>query len=163
MKKLISSLIVAGITLPIPVLAQQTNLYQVCTTYAENYSPGYYDSNGNYRQGNVNTQSYNTQCGTGTYYRPNNAVAAPYYAAPVVVQPAPQPYYRQRVCNPTAGALMGAGLASALSGGGGWSNSGKWNRYYGRRYSAGSWSNSYRNNSGWTLFGAGLGALAFSC
>jgi len=67
--------------LSVPVQAQQTNIYQVCRTYQENYAPGYYDQYGNYVQGNVDTQAYNTQCGTGTYYRPNNGGAV--YASPV--------------------------------------------------------------------------------
>jgi len=92
----------------VPVKAQQTNIYQVCTTYAENYAPGYYDQYGNYRQGNVNTQSYNTQCGTGTYYRPNNAVAAPYYASPVT-QPVQQPYRRSCAAAPIGAIIGGLG------------------------------------------------------
>jgi hypothetical protein len=95
----------------VPVKAQQTNIYQVCTTYAENYAPGYYDQYGNYRQGNVNTQSYNTQCGTGTYYRPNNAVSAPYYASPVS-QPVQQPYRRSCAAAPVGAILGGLGAYS---------------------------------------------------
>jgi hypothetical protein len=96
----------------VPVKAQQTNIYQVCTTYAENYAPGYYDQYGNYRQGNVNTQSYNTQCGTGTYYRPNNAVSAPYYASPVS-QPVQQPYRRSCAAAPVGAILGGLGAYGA--------------------------------------------------
>jgi hypothetical protein len=98
----------------VPVKAQQTNIYQVCTTYAENYAPGYYDQYGNYRQGNVNTQSYNTQCGTGTYYRPNNAVSAPYYASPVS-QPVQQPYRRSCAAAPIGAILGGYGAYRATS------------------------------------------------
>jgi hypothetical protein len=96
----------------VPVKAQQTNIYQVCTTYAENYAPGYYDQYGNYRQGNVSTQSYNTQCGTGTYYRPNNAVSASYYASPVS-QPVQQPYRRSCAAAPVGAILGGLGAYSA--------------------------------------------------
>jgi len=96
----------------VPVKAQQTNIYQVCTTYAENYAPGYYDQYGNYRQGNVSTQNYNTQCGTGTYYRPNNAVSAPYYASPVS-QPVQQPYRRSCAAAPVGAILGGLGAYSA--------------------------------------------------
>jgi hypothetical protein len=110
MKKL---LLILPLTLfSVPVKAQQTNIYQVCTTYAENYAPGYYDQYGNYRQGNVNTQSYNTQCGTGTYYRPNNAVSAPYYASPVS-QPVQQPYRRSCAAAPIGAILGGLGAYSA--------------------------------------------------
>jgi hypothetical protein len=98
----------------VPVKAQQTNIYQVCTTYAENYAPGYYDQYGNYRQGNVSTQSYNTQCGTGTYYRPNNAVSAPYYASPVS-QPVQQPYRRSCAAAPIGAILGGYGAYRATS------------------------------------------------
>jgi hypothetical protein len=110
MKKL---LLILPLTLfSVPVKAQQTNIYQVCTTYAENYAPGYYDQYGNYRQGNVSTQSYNTQCGTGTYYRPNNAVSAPYYASPVT-QPVQQPYRRSCAAAPVGAILGGLGAYSA--------------------------------------------------
>ena len=51
--------------LSVPVHAQQTTVYQVCTNYQENYNRGYYDQNGNYVQGNINTNRYNTQCGPG--------------------------------------------------------------------------------------------------
>ena len=98
----------------VPVKAQQTNIYQVCTTYAENYAPGYYDQYGNYRQGNISTQSYNTQCGTGTYYRPNNAVSAPYYASPVS-QPVQQPYRRSCAAAPIGAILGGYGAYRATS------------------------------------------------
>ena len=97
-----------------PVFAQQTNIYQTCTNYQENYNPGYYDQYGNYRQGNVSTQSYNTQCGTGTYYRPNNAVSAPYYASPVS-QPVQQPYRRSCAAAPIGAILGGYGAYRATS------------------------------------------------
>jgi hypothetical protein len=90
----------------VPVQAQQTNIYQVCTTYQENYAPGYYDRYGNYVQGNVGTNSYNTQCGTGTYYRPNNGGAA--YASPVS-QPVQQP---RRTCAITALSTIGGGYVA---------------------------------------------------
>ena len=91
---LLASLIAA----PIPALAQQTNIYQTCTNYQENYNPGYYDRYGNYVQGNVDTQRYNVQCGTGTYYRPNNGGAV--YQSPVGA-PVQQPYYGRRYCPPS--------------------------------------------------------------
>jgi len=147
MKAIITAIIAAGILVPTSAVAQQTNYYQVCKTYQENYVPGYYDQYGNYIPGYVNTNRYNTSCGVGG-------------GGPVTYQ---QPTYNRRICNPAAGAAMGAGLASALSGGSGWQNSGSWNRKYNRNSSSGSWSNSYKNTSGWTLFGAGLGALMYSC
>lgn len=104
---LLASLIVA----PIPVFAQQTNIYSVCTNYQENYAPGYYDQYGNYVQGNVNTQRYNVQCGTGTYYRPNGGNV---YQSPVAA-PIAQP---RRYCSSsrtTLGGLLGGGIAAALS------------------------------------------------
>jgi hypothetical protein len=102
---------------PVPVFAQQTNIYQVCTNYQENYSPGYYDSYGNYVQGRVNTESYNVQCGTGTYYRPNGGNV---YQSPVVA-PVAQP---RGYCSPartTLGGLLGGGIAAAVSKKNAWS------------------------------------------
>lgn len=147
MKKVFSSLLVVGIALPTPIMAQQVNYYQTCTAYREVYVPGYYDQYGNYQSGRVNTQSYSVSCGSGNYY-----------AAPVA-----QRQYRQRNCNPTAGALLGAGIAGAISGGSGWSNSGSWSRKYRKNGSSGSWKSSNTNNYSWQSLGAGLGALAFSC
>jgi hypothetical protein len=108
---LLASLIAA----PIPTLAQQTNIYQTCTNYQENYNPGYYDRYGNYVQGNVDTQRYNVQCGTGTYYRPNNGGAV--YQSPVGA-PVQQPYYGRRYCPPSRtvlGGLLGGGAAAAIA------------------------------------------------
>jgi hypothetical protein len=156
MKILISSLIAIGVLSPITVSAQQLNTYQVCHTYQEQYAPGYYANNGSYVQGGVYTIKNTVNCQTGEVYS-----SQPYRGGGNVSYQ--QPYYRQRNCNPAAGALLGGGLANALSGGGGWKNSGSWNRYYGRNYSAGKWSNSYTNKNGWTAFGAGLGSIIFSC
>jgi len=113
---LLASLILA----PIPTFAQQTNIYSVCTNYQENYIPGYYDRYGNYVQGNVNTQSYNVQCGTGTYYRPNGGTV---YQSPVAA-PIAQPGYRRGYCSPartTLGGLLGGGIAAAVSKKNAWS------------------------------------------
>ncbi len=110
---LLASLIAA----PIPAFAQQTNIYSVCTNYQENYIPGYYDQYGNYVQGNVNTQRYNVQCGTGTYYRPNGGNV---YQSPVNA-PVQQP---GRYCSPartTLGGLLGGGIAAAVSKKSAWS------------------------------------------
>jgi len=141
MKKLILLLPLAF--LPMPVMAQQVNQFGVCTQYQEVYVPGGYDEYGNYYQGGVQTQSYNVPCNqvSGGNWNPT--------------------YQRQRVCNPVAGAAMGAGLAEALSGGRGY----KYNSNYSRNGSSGSYNYSYRNykSNGWTLFGAGLGALMYSC
>ncbi len=129
--------------LPMPVMAQQINAFGVCTQYQEVYVPGGYDQYGNYYPGGVQTQSYNVPCNqvSGGNWNPT--------------------YQRQRVCNPVAGAAMGAGLAEALSGGRGY----KYNSNYSRNGSSGSYNYSYRNykSNGWTLFGAGLGALMYSC
>jgi len=106
MKKLLLIPLLFAPIFSVPAKAQQTNIYQVCTTYQENYAPGYYDRYGNYVQGNVNTQSYNTQCGTGTYYRPNNGGAV--YATPVTT-PVAQPYYRRCAAAPLGAILGGLG------------------------------------------------------
>ena len=63
MKKLLILIPLVMSSAPVAVKAQQTNIYQVCRTYQENYSPGYYDQYGNYVQGGVNTQAYNTKIG----------------------------------------------------------------------------------------------------
>jgi len=94
----------------VPVKAQQVNDYQTCTKYREVYNPGYYDTNGNYVQGNVSTQSYQVPCGAG----------------PVNYQPRGngynRRYYNSGYCNPTQsalGALLGGGVGAALSQGDG--------------------------------------------
>lgn len=158
MKKLVFSVLIAGISIPIPVFSQQLNTYQVCYTYQEQYAPGYYTSNGSYIQGNVYTVKNAVNCQTGEVYS-----SEPYNGRRTTNVVYQKTYQRRRTCNPTAGALLGGGLASALSGGTGWNNSGSWNRNYSRNKSSGNWSNSYRNQNGWTAFGAGLGALMFSC
>jgi hypothetical protein len=115
MKPIILSLLVCSVS--IPVQAQQTNIYSVCTNYQENYAPGYYDRYGNYVQGNVNTQSYNVQCGTGTYYRPNGGNV---YQSPVSA-PIAQP---RGYCSPartTLGGLVGGGIAASVSKKSAWS------------------------------------------
>ena len=61
-------------------------------------------------QGNVNTNAYNTQCGTGTYYRPNNGGAV--YATPVV-QPVAQP--RTCAAAPLGAILGGLGAYAATN------------------------------------------------
>lgn len=104
-------LLASLILVPTSSFAQQTNIYSVCTNYQENYAPGYYDQYGNYVQGNVRTQRYNVQCGTGTYYRPNGGNV---YQSPVSA-PVAQP---GRYCTParaTLGGLLGGGIAAALS------------------------------------------------
>jgi hypothetical protein len=113
---LIASLIAA----PISAFAQQTNIYSVCTNYQENYNPGYYDQYGNYVQGRVNTQRYNVQCGTGTYYRPNGGNV---YQSPVNT-PIAQPSYSRGYCSPartTLGGLIGGGVAASVSKKNAWS------------------------------------------
>lgn len=105
-------LLISLISVPLPVFSQQTNIYSVCANYQENYIPGYYDQYGNYIQGNVNTQRYNVQCGTGTYYRPNVRVSQPVSN------------YRRGYCSPartTLGGLLGGGVAAAVSKKSSWS------------------------------------------
>jgi hypothetical protein len=128
----------------VPVQAQQVNNFGVCTQYQEVYSPGGYDQYGNYYPGGVRTRSYNVPCNqvSGGNWNPN------------------QGYYQRR-CNPVAGAAIGAGLAEALGGGNGYRYNS--NSTYSRGSS--SYNYSYRNykSNGWTLFGAGLGAMMFGC
>jgi len=155
MKKLLLLLPLALFSVPVSVQAQQMNSYGVCRQYQEMYIPGGYDSYGNYISGRVRTQSYNVPC---------NQVSSGNWSPPVYQQPVyQQPVYqqRQRICNPGAGAAMGGGLAEALSGGNGY----RYNSNYSRDRYSGSYNYSYRNykSNGWSLFGAGLGALMFSC
>jgi hypothetical protein len=156
MKKLIPSLLAIGVLAPIPVWAQQLNTYQVCHTYQEQYVPGRYTNNGSYIQGGVYTVKNNVNCQTGEMYS-----SQPYSGgggSNVVYQPV---YQRQRVCNPAAGAAIGYGLASALSGQTGYN----YNSNYRRNRNSGSYNYSYGNkrSNSWGIFGAGLGALMFSC
>ena len=150
-KKLFLLLPLTLFSVPVSVQAQQVNSYGVCMQYQEVYIPGGYDSYGNYISGRVRTQSYNVPC---------NQVSSGNWNPPMYQQ---RPGYqqRQRICNPGAGAAMGGGLAEALSGGNGY----RYSSSYSRNGSSGSYNNSYRNyrGNGWSLFGAGLGSLMFSC
>jgi hypothetical protein len=155
MKTLISSALVVGIMLPLPILSQQLNTYQVCHTYQEQYVPGRYTNNGSYVQGGVYTLKNTINCQTGEVYS-----SQPYSGgggSNVVYQPV----RRQRVCNPAAGAALGYGLGEALGGGNGWKSSSNWTR----NRNSGSYNYSNRNykSNGWSIFGAGVGALMFSC
>jgi hypothetical protein len=155
MKKLIPSLLAIGVLAPIPVSAQQLNTFQVCHTYQEQYVPGRYTNNGSYIQGGVYTVKNNVNCQTGEVYS-----SQPYSGgggSNVVYQPV----RRQRVCNSAAGAAIGYGLASALSGQTGYN----YNSNYTRNRNSGSYNYSYGNkrSNSWGIFGAGVGALMFSC
>lgn len=145
--KLSAFILASVLVAPLPGVAQQVNVYgeSYCYVNTEQYIPGYYNNYGNYVGGYVNRTRNQVPCNGN-----------------VVNQ---QPYYRNRVCNPTAGAAMGAGLAEALSGGNGWKSYSNWNRTYNRNSSSGSYNYGNRNyrSNGWTLFGAGLGALMYSC
>jgi hypothetical protein len=155
MKHLLTLSLLLPFAFVAPTQAQQVNVYgeSYCYTNIEQYVPGYYTNYGNYVGGYVNRTRNRVPCG-------NNVVVnqQPYYNQQ-------QYYQRQRVCNPTAGAAMGAGLAEALSGGNGWKSSSNWTRNYNRNSSSGSYNYSNRNykSNGWSLFGAGLGALMYSC
>ena len=113
----LKTILVAGLILsPVPALSQQVNVYQTCTTYKENYIPGYYDRYGNYIQGTVTTQKYTASCGNANYSQPV-----------VVAQPAPvytNAGYRRGYCSPartTLGGLLGGGIAAAASKKSAWS------------------------------------------
>lgn len=117
MKKLLVLLPITLSFIFAPTQAQQVNVYQTCTTYKENYIPGYYDRYGNYVQGTVTTQRYGTSC-NNNYYQ----------TQPVVVsQPAPvyaNAGYRRGYCSPartTLGGLLGGGIAAAASKKSAWS------------------------------------------
>jgi hypothetical protein len=167
MKFLIPSIIAFGIAVPTAASAQVYGYggYQygpICTQTQNIYTPGRVTPYGNYVPGFVTTESYNYPCNGNTVI----------VNSPPVVQAVPPGYYsnpgyyqNQRVCNPTAGAAMGAGLGEALGGGNGWKYNSNWSGNYSRNGYSGSYNNSYRNykSNGWSLFGAGLGALMFSC
>jgi hypothetical protein len=158
MKLLPLTLLLPLAFVPVSVEAQQLNTYQVCNTYQEQYTPGYYTNNGSYIQGGVYTIKNTVNCQTGEVYS-----SQPYRGGGnVTYQPV---YRRQRVCNPAAGAALGYGLAEAISGGNGWRSSSNWTRNYSRNSSSGSYNYSNRNykSNGWSIFGGGLGALLFSC
>jgi hypothetical protein len=160
MKLLPLTLLLPLAFVPVSVEAQQLNTYQVCNTYQEQYTPGYYTNNGSYIQGGVYTIKNTVNCQTGEVYS-----SQPYRGGNVSYQ---QPYYRQRRCNPNNalfGSILGGGLAEALGGGNGWRSSSNWTRNYNRNSSSGSYNYSNRNykSNGWTAFGIGMGGLLFSC
>lgn len=128
----------ALVSAPVPVQAQQV-YYTSCKIVTR--TPAYYDPYGNYYPEAIRESMI-----------PCNAMSGGWN------QTYQQP---QRVCNPAAGAVMGGGLAEALSGGNGYRYNSNWNR----NGSSGDYNYSYRNykSNGWTAFGAGLGALMYSC
>ena len=127
-----------------PVIAQQVNYTQICTQYREVYIPGGYDYYGYFYPGKVSSERYVVPCNGN-----------------VVNYVQPQRQQRQRVCNPAAGAAVGYGLATALSGQTGYN----YNSNYTRNRNSGSYNYSYGNNrsNSWGIFGSGLGALMFGC
>jgi hypothetical protein len=145
MKNLLLLIPLTFLSVPVSVEAQQVNSYGVCRQYQEVYLPGGYDASGNYVSGGVRTRSYNVPCNQVSGGNWNSGYQQQY----------------QRVCNPTAGAIMGGGLAEALSGGSGY----RYNSNWSNSRSSGDYNYSYRNykSNGWAAFGAGLGALMYSC
>lgn len=146
MKKLL--LLLPLLLAPTPVSAQQVNYTQICTQYREVYTPGGYDYYGYFYPGKVSSERYVVPCNGN-----------------VVNYVQPQQQQRQRVCNPAAGAAVGYGLGEALGGGNGWKSSSNWTRNYNSNSSSGSYNYSNRNykSNGWSVFGAGIGALMFGC
>jgi len=153
MKKLFLSLI---FTLPTATVVPAQAQYQgpACVDVRQVNVPGGYDQLGNYYPPSTRPVQTTVPCNYGI----NNQ----YFYNQRLNQ---QPYAYQRNCNPTAGAAIGGGLAEALSGGNGY----RYNSDYSRNGSSGnyngSYNYSYRNykSNGWTLFGAGLGSMMFSC
>lgn len=94
-------LLLTPLLIQLPTEAQQTNIYPVCRDYVEKYKPGYYDSNGNYVRGRVETFEETFPC-------PNQG--------PVGYQ---QNGYVQRCGAPAAvttlGGLIGGGIAAVSS------------------------------------------------
>lgn len=150
MKKLFLSLI---FTLPTATVVPAQAQYQgpACVDVRQVNVPGGYDQFGNYYPPSTRPVQTTVPCNYGI----NNQY---FYN-----QRQYQPYAYQRNCNPNAGAAIGAGLAGALSGGTGYNYNSNWSNNYSRNSSSGSYNSSYRNNNSWALFGAGLGAMMFSC
>lgn len=103
MKKLLFLLPLTFLSLP--VSAQQVTEFEQCTRTREVYVPGTYDQYGNYRQGYVNTETYNVPCNRRRYskqrYIENNTV----------------------YCDPTKtalGSVLGGGVAASMSRGNGY-------------------------------------------
>ena len=154
MKKLILSLI---FTLPTAaaVPAQAQYVGPACVDVRQVNVPGGYDQYGNYYPPTTRPVQAQVPC--------NYGISNQYFYEQRGYGPGPYQQGYQRVCNPNAGAAMGAGLAGALSGGTGYNYSNNWSNNYSRGSSSGSYNSSYRNNNSWALFGAGLGAMMFSC
>lgn len=108
MNKLIPVLLTSLIA--VPVQAQQVNEFDVCTRYREIYTPGRYDSYGNYVRGSVRTEKLRVPCGGETSYYQGH------------VHRHEQPIRTKPACDPTEatlGALLGGGVGAALSRGDG--------------------------------------------
>ena len=146
MKKFILSALILPFAFATPSHAQ-VNVYgeSYCYVNTEQYVPGYYNSNGYYVNGYVNRTRNQVPCNGNVSYQ----------------QPQQQYYQRQRVCNPAAGAAVGYGLATALSGQTGYN----YNSNYTRNRNSGSYNYSYGNkrSNSWGIFGAGIGSLMFGC
>ena len=153
--KLLPLTLILPLAFAIPTQAQQVNVYgeSYCYVNTEQYVPGYYNNYGNYVSGYVNRTRNRVPCGNNVVVNPQ-----PYYNNN-------GGYYRQRTCNPTAGAAIGYGLGEALGGGNGWKSSSNWTRNYNRNSSSGSYNYSNRNykSNGWSIFGAGIGSILFGC
>ena len=136
---------------PISTQAQQVNVYgeNYCYVNTEQYVPGYYDAYGRYMGGYVNRTRNRVPCGENVSVNPQPQYNQQQY------------YQRQRVCNPAAGAALGYGLATALSGQTGYN----YNSNYTRNRNSGSYNYSYGNkrSNSWGIFGAGIGSILFGC
>ena len=132
--------------LPASVEAQQVNIYQVCHTYQEQYTPGYYTNNGSYIQGGVYSVKNTVNCQSGEVYssQPYSGGSNVYYQQPYYNGGG---YYGRRTnpnCNPSR-TVLGAVLGGAI----------------GRSMTS---TRNNRNNRGWaTALGASVGGLVFSC
>ncbi len=151
MKHLLALSLLLPFAFVAPTQAQQVNVYgeSYCYANVEQYVPGYYDVYGRYIPGYVNRIRNRVSCGENVVVNQQ-----PYYNNG-------GGYYRQRVCNPAAGAAIGYGLATALSGQTGYN----YNSNYTRNRNSGSYNYSYGNkrSNSWGIFGAGIGSLMFGC
>lgn len=119
--------------LSVPVPTQAQQVNVYQGCIAETYYPAHYDRYGNFVQDSMSRNFI--PCGG----------------------------YRQRTCNPEAGALLGMGIAGAIVGGDTQTYTNSWNSNYSRNNYSGSSTYRTSRNNYWQSLGAGAGALMFGC
>jgi hypothetical protein len=135
----------------IPTEAQAQYQGPACVDIRQVNVPGGYDQFGNYYPPSTRPIQTTVPCNYGI-----NNYNYQYYQG--------NQYYQNCNTNAAAGAAMGAGLAEALGGGNGWKYNSNYTNTRTRNSSSGSYNYGWqsRKGNGWTLFGAGVGALMFN-